>query len=783
MEKKKAVRKKKKKKSLTRRVIKFSLLTGLCVIFIVTLFVVCVYHGMWGKIPDYTDLREIRQHEASCLYSEDGELLGKYYLENRTEVLFGAISPNAINALIATEDSRFYEHHGVDRISLLRVLFKTLLLGDRSSGGGSTISQQLAKNLFPREDGSRWMIPVIKIKEMITAHRLEKLYTKDEILTLYLNTVWFGEGTYGIESAAQKYFSTTATQLSVTEAATLIGLLKGPSLYNPRLHPERALQRRNTVIGQMVKYDYLTEEEGEKLQDTELGLRYKPLNHYSGPAPYLREQIRQDAMKILENYNKEHGTKYDLYTSGLEITTTINAELQRFAEEAAREHMKSLQNTFYQHWKNREPWDNEPAILQKAIRESQVYKHLKEEGFDEKHIQSIMNEKKTMDIYSAYQGEIEVKMSSIDSIKHYLKILQPALVAVDPRTGQVKAWVGGIDFKYFQYDQVLAARQVGSVFKPVVYSAAIEQGANLDAYYANEQKTYPEYDNWSPRNSDNQYGGYYTLKGALCKSINTIAVELLLQTGIETVIEHAHRLGITGNLPEVPSLALGVAEIPLTNMILPYMAYANNGVLHRPYYLDEIKDKERHILYKAPRPQGEQVIEANTANIMSSLLSAVITEGTGQRLKRDYRLTGALAGKTGTTQNQTDGWFIGYNPRIVVGVRVGANNPKIHFRTTTLGQGANTALPVFGLFMQKCLQSANYRSWANLSFPMPRISVQETDAPMFKERMNILEKLTNDKLDKVKHKPSTETKEKKGFFRRIGDLFKKKDKNTKNEKD
>ena len=255
-------------------------------------------------------------------------------------------------------------------------------------------------------------------------------------------------------------------------------------------------------------------------------------------------------MKILENYNKEHGTKYDLYTSGLEITTTINAELQRFAEEAAREHMKSLQNTFYQHWKNREPWDNEPAILQKAIRESQVYKRLKEEGFDEKHIQSIMNEKKTMDIYSAYQGEIEVKMSSIDSIKHYLKILQPALVAVDPRTGQVKAWVGGIDFKYFQYDQVLAARQVGSVFKPVVYSAAIEQGANLDAYYANEQKTYPEYDNWSPRNSDNQYGGYYTLKGALCKSINTIAVELLLQTGIETVIEHAHRLGITGNLPD-----------------------------------------------------------------------------------------------------------------------------------------------------------------------------------------------------------------------------------------
>lgn len=783
MEKKKTSKRGKRKKHWGRRIVKFTILTGLTIATIVLLFVVCVYHGMWGEIPNYEDLQGIRQHEASILYSEDGELLGKYYLENRTEVLFGAISPNAINALIATEDSRFYEHHGVDRISLLRVFFKTLLLGDRSSGGGSTISQQLAKNLFPRENTSKWMIPVVKIKEMIVAHRLEKIYTKDEILTLYLNTVWFGEGTYGIESAAQKYFSTTATQLSVTEAATLIGLLKGPSLYNPRLHPERALQRRNTVIDQMIKNDYLSEQEGEQLQSKELGLRYKPLNHYSGLAPYLRERIRQDAMNILAAYNKEHGTKYDLYTSGLEITTTLNAEMQRFAEEATREYMKSLQDVFYQHWKNREPWDNDPSILQTAIQESETYRKLQEQGLSDKEIRSIMSEKKKMDIYSAYQGEIETQMSSIDSIKHYLKILQPALLAVDPRTGRVKAWVGGINFKYFQYDQVLAARQVGSVFKPVVYSAAIEKGARLDAYYPNEQKTYPEYDNWSPRNSDNQYGGYYTLKGALCKSINTIAVEVLLQTGIEKVVEHAHRLGIPQELPEVPSLALGVAEIPLADMISPYMAYANNGMLHDLYYLDEIRDKENNILYKATPPGGEQVLDANTANIMSSLLSAVITEGTGQRLKRDYHLTGALAGKTGTTQNQTDGWFIGYNPHIVIGIRVGANNPRIHFRTTNLGQGANTALPIFGLFMQKCLQSDNYASWNKLSFPMPAISSKQVEVPVFKERLNLLEKLTNQKMEKVKQPTSNATKEKKSLFRRIGDIFKKKDKNTTHEKD
>ena len=783
MNKKKTTTRKKatkKKQSIFARVFKTILLSALLGAILVGLFVCCVYYGMWGKIPDYRDLKEIRNNEASSLYSEDGELLGKYYVENRTNVMFGSISRNAVNALIATEDVRFYEHHGFDKVSMLRVLFKTLLLGDKSSGGGSTISQQLAKNLYPRQYSSRFMIPVIKIKEIITAHRLEKLYTKDEILTLYLNTVSFGEGTFGIESAAQKYFSTTATRLSVPEAATLIGLLKGPSYYNPRVHPDRTLQRRNTVIAQMVKYDYLTEEEGEELKKEKLRLRFKPLNHYSGLAPYLREQIRQDAVKLIAEFNEANSTNYDLYKDGLKLVTTIDAEMQRYAEKAMQQHMKSLQHAFYTHLGKQEPWDKEKNLLDNAIRESEVYKNLKRQGLGEKAILAAMNEKKPMTIYSAYQGETEMQMSSIDSIKHYLKILQPGMIAVEPQSGKIKVWIGGLDFKYFQYDQVLAPRQVGSVFKPVVYSAAIEHGARVDAYYNNEQKSYPEYDNWTPRNSNNQYGGYYTLKGALSQSVNTIAVQVLLQTGIDATIEHARRLGIQSELPAVPSIALGTANIPLREMILPYLCYANNGVSTTPYYLLSIKDRDGRILYEAEPTRRERVIPAEQAHIMSSMLSAVIQEGTGKRLINNYGLNIPLAGKTGTTQNQADGWFIGYNPRIVVGVRVGANNSRVHFNSTALGQGANMALPIFGLFIQECLQSNTYAYWSGLSFPVPPVDVQkDLEVPTFKENINLLERLTNQKLEKVKKQDTekdTDSPKKKGFFRKIGDLFKKKDK-------
>lgn len=767
----------KKKQHTQYYLIKYGILGFIVLCFLGGLFVYSVYAGLWGKLPDYEELRNIRNFEASELYSEDGELLGKYYVENRTNVKFDSISDNAIQALIATEDVRFYEHKGIDKISLLRVFFKTLLLGDRSSGGGSTLSQQLAKNLYPREEQQVTLMPVIKLKEIFTAYRLEQLYTKDQILTLYLNTVSFGERTFGIESAAQKYFSTSATELTIPQAATLIGMLKGPSRYNPRLHPERALQRRNTVINQMVKYDVLPEEEGEKYKKEELELHYKALTHYSGPAPYLREKIRRDAIEILEKYNTTYGTTYNLYKDGLLLTTTLDAEMQRYAEEAVHAHMKKLQDEFYTHLGGKEPWDRKKSILENAIKTSPVYLSLKRQGLDEATIRARMEEKKNGMVYSPYQEEAKMEMSSIDSIKHYLKILHPGMIAIEPGTGKVKVWVGGLDYKYFQYDQVTAPRQVGSVFKPVVYSAAIHNGARLDAYYKNEQKTYEEYDNWTPRNSDNDYTGYYTLKGALSKSINTIAVEVLLQTGIEKTIVHARNLGIVSDLPQYPSLALGAADIPLYEMIKPYLCFANNGKLAEPYYLKEIKDRQGKVIYQAPETENREVLPAEEARLMNQILLSVIEEGTGHRLRTTYGLRNEMAGKTGTTQNQVDGWFIGYNPRIVVGIRVGANDANIHFSSLRLGQGAHMALPVFGLFMQKCLKSPTYSYWSGLTFPF--VSIQkEPDMPVFKEHMNLIDRITNRKLEK-KSLPDTLTsplprKEKKGLFRKIGNWFKKK---------
>lgn len=763
-------------KYITWRILKYVLLAIISIICVCALLVASVYIGFWGTLPTYDELRHIRNDEASMLYTEDGEMIGKYYIENRTNINYKNIPSNAIDALVATEDARFYQHEGVDKISMARVFFKTFLLGKRSSGGGSTISQQLAKNLYPREEQPVNLLPIIKLKEMFIAHRLENIYSKNEILTLYLNTVYFGENTFGLESAAQKYFSVSATDLNQSQAATLIGMLKGPSYYNPRLHPERALRRRNTVINQMVKYNFLTAQEGESLKAQKLSLKYKPDNHYSGLAPYLRELIRQDAVKILEAYNATHDTQYNLYKDGLILTTTLDAEMQKYAEEAVAVHMPKLQQSYYTHLGKREPWSRNPAILKNAIQNSPIYKQLKNKGLSETEIKEELNRKKTMVVYDAQKKEREVEFSSIDSIKYYLKIFQPAVIAIDPQNGKIKAWVGGLDYKFFQYDQVIAPRQVGSVFKPVVYSAAIHNGARLDAYYSNEQRTYPEYDNWTPRNADNNYEGYYTLKGALSKSINTIAVEVLQQTGIDVVINHARSLGITTALPPYPSLALGVADIPLREMVSPFMAFANNGVLMTPYYLDEIRTRDGKIIYQAPKSVGQKVLPANEAHIMSNILASVINEGTGQRLRSTYGLQNEMAGKTGTTQNQVDGWFIGYTPRLVVGVRVGANDINIHFNSLRLGQGASMALPIYGEFMKRCERSNTYSRWKNISFPVPIMNdADNLKTPEFKDHLNFLDKLTNRKLDKVNHTEadtlSSGNEKKEGFFKR---LFKRK---------
>jgi penicillin-binding protein 1A len=756
-----------------RRLIKYLLVVFLLSITAVSGLFLSVYWGLWGKLPSYSELENIQNSQATKVFSDDEKLIGKYYYKfNRTNVHYNDISKHAIDALIATEDSRFYQHSGVDKRSLLRVFFKTLLLGDRSSGGGSTLSQQLCKNLYSRSGN----IIVSKFKEAITATRLEKIYSKKEILALYLNTVPFGEGTYGIESASQRYFNKHAKELNLPEAATLIGMLKANTAYNPRLYPENALRRRNVVINQMVKYGVVKSKAAKNYKKTPLNIDYRRLDSNTGPATYLREGIRQEIIAFLKKYEEENGKKYNVYKDGLNIYTTLNSDLQKYAEEAVQEHMKSLQHSFYNHWKNRDPWSRKPKALKDAIKRTQRYKTLKSQGKTEKEIQKIFRKKVKMEIYSPYKGDRAIEMSPLDSVKHYLKILHTGFIAIDPRNGKVRAWVGGLDHKYFKYDMVKAKRQTGSVFKPIVYATALENGESPKTYYEDKQKEYKEFNNWSPRNSHNHYGGYYTMKGALAQSINTIAVDLAVNNGIDTVINLAHNMGIESEITPYPSMALGVSNISLYEMVQPYCIFANNGIKNKPYYISKITDKSGNILFERKQSDEvpEQIISRENANLISYMLESVVNEGTATRLRGRYRLTNAMAGKTGTTQNNVDGWFIGYNPHIVAGCRVGAEDERIHFRTTSLGQGANTALPIFALFMKKALKDSQFKYWQNLQFPS--ISHEEEERmniPPFKDKLNFIEKISNEKLKFVKKKKE-EKKKRRNIFDRIKNIFRKK---------
>lgn len=787
MERKSVKKEKESRKKLIRIVIKSTILAILISFVLFFLLLGSTYIGIWGKLPTYAELDKIKNDEASRIYSSDNKLIGKFYLENRITLNYNKISPDVFNALVATEDARFYEHSGVDSRSILRVIFKSLLLGDKSSGGGSTLSQQLAKNLYGRKSHSILSMPVIKVKEMITASRLEKIYTKDEIITLYLNTVPFGESVFGIESASQRYFDTSADKLTTTQAATLVGMLKAPSAYNPRLYPERSKNRRNTVINQMVKYKFLDNTLAENLKKKPLNLRYRRLGDNTGPATYFRENLRQEVKKIVKDYNERNRKDINMYRDGLNIYTTIDSRLQQYAEEAVKEHMEALQKSFYSSWEKREPWYKHPEIVKSAVRRSDRYKSLKRAKIKESEIEKIFKTKVKMEIYSPFSEDKAVYMSPIDSVKHYLKILHTGFMAMDPRNGKIKAWVGGIDHKYFKYDMVKAKRQTGSVFKPIVYAAALENGESPNNYYENKRTVYPEYKDWSPRNSsDDEYTGFYSMKGALAHSINTIAVEVLLKTGIDKTIDLAKEMGIESKLTNFPSIALGASNSSLYEMVQAFSTFANNGEWVKPYYITKITDKNGNIIFEKKGTERRTVMDSDNANIINHMLEAVVNEGTGSRLRNIYGLTNTIAGKTGTTQDNADGWFIGYNPHIVAGIRTGADDMRIHFRSTYLGQGANTALPIFGIFMRKALRDSKFAYWNNMNFPsINAISTQETDIPMYKNNLDIIQEINTDKiinlkattLEKEKLEDSEDNKNKEekrpNIFQKIKNIFKK----------
>jgi len=776
--KRKPVKRKKKsskKKKNNFNFWQFSLKAAAILFLMACLFFILVFIGALGPVPSKEQLKAIKNPVASEVLSGDGRVLGRYYIENRSYAKFDEISPNVINALIATEDARFYEHRGIDEIALLRVFVKSILLFDRSSGGGSTLSQQLAKNLYPRVKLGPLSMPVNKLRESIIAYRMERVYDKNDILTLYLNTVPFSENIFGIDVAAERFFSKSPARLDVHEAAVLVGLLKANNYYNPHRNPERARDRRNTVIELMKKNGYITAEQAAVYKEKPLVLKYSPITYNIGPAPYFVEKIKPRLLEWCSENQKPNGENYNLYTDGLIITTTLEYNLQYYAQQSVKDKMKSLQKVFDTHWKNRDIFKENPDIVKSALNKSDI----KGKNLDEKIRTSLFT----------WDGVRDTIISRQDSIKHYLKFLNAGFIAIEPHTGALKAWVGGIDFRFYKFDHVTAPRQTGSVYKPLVYLSALENGIAPDKYYPNVHKTYTEYNDWAPRNSHDEYGGYYTMKGSLSKSLNTVSVEVILDAGVKNTINLSEDFGISSNLPEYPSLALGVASVSLQEMIEAYAGIVNDGRPVKTNYLVQISDREGNILEKFDSEVSmDYVASPENCRAVIKMMEEVVQTGTGKGIRTRYGIESEFAGKTGTTQDNSDGWFVGISPSLVTGCWVGADDPRIHFRTTTYGQGAYMALPVVGSFFYRVKRDAKVSHYLDGSFSSPSPEMYAMlNVPDFAEVMDIKEKefdmasifkrkTPEQKLEEVDQKTVAQKKEKKErpLWTKIKGIFKKK---------
>lgn len=744
-----------------------------------------VYFGAFGKIYSEDELKNIQNYLASEVYAEDKKILGKFYWENRSTTDYKQIPPFMIQALIATEDARFYEHNGVDTKGLLRVFFKTLLLQDKKSGGGSTIGQQLSKNLFKRKNYGLLTMPVNKMKEAIHAVRFNSVYSQNEILALYLNTVSVGEDTYGIKNAAMRFFSKPIDSLKIEEGAVLIGMLKSPTGYNPRLHPVNALTRRNIVLRNMADQKYLTARAADSLKKIPLVLHYKNAGMYGDVAPYFLVQIEELANKILDKIKKPDGEKYNLYTDGLKIYTPLNYQLQIHAVDAMKKNMENLQDIFNRYWKRSNPWGRNSNVISTAVKNSKRYKALVDAHAKDEQIKKIFATPVDMEVFD-WKGERKVKLSPLDSIKYYMRFLHTGFLAMDPVSGEIKTWVGGTDYSYFQYDHVTSKRQVGSTFKPIVYATAVEQGLSPCEYIENEQHVYEQFGGWSPKNSNGTYGGKYSVKGALANSVNVVSVEVLIRAGIDNIIRNARKMGIHSNIPRVPSIALGVADISLLEMVNAYCCFANGGKSVTPVFITKIVDSKGKVLYRAKANPAKRVFSNQTAYYMTEMLKAVINEGTASRMRGTYGVGGEIAGKTGTTQSQADGWFIGYTPHLVAGSWVGAESPSIHFNSTLLGQGAAVALPAWAYFMKQARTDKTCNKYTGgrfyfgdnlIGMPACEAFIEDTVFDKIKDWFGNLtadksndEKLKEEKEEKKKDVKSRkeERKQKKRRFRLFG---------------
>lgn len=680
--------------------------------------------SFFGPLPTFEQLENPKNSLATEIISEDGKVLGKYFYENRSNIKYEDLPQNLINALIATEDVRFRSHTGIDIRALLRAV-KGQLLG-QDAGGASTITQQLAKMLFTDRPSSGLERVMQKLKEWIIAVRLEKQYTKDEIIAMYFNKYDFVNNAVGIKSAAQVYFNTTPAELSTIESAMLVGMLKNSALYNPNRRDSLTRVRRNVVLSQMDKYGLLVNDEKlDSLQAQPIVLDFKKASHNEGLSPYLREYIRVGFLKDwCANNSKPDGTPYNLYTDGLKVYTTINSRMQSFGEESMRTHISSLQKDFYKHWKGytKAPFPKDfeqeqiDMIMEQAMKRSERYRKLKLAGKSKKEIKKAFRKKVPMTVFS-WKGERDTIMSPMDSIKYYKYFIHSGMMSMDPRNGHVKAYVGGINYKHFKYDHVaVGKRQVGSTFKPFLYAIAMQEGyspcyqiPNVPVVFEKEQWGLEK--DWVPSNSDDKYEGLMiSMKFGLANSINTITAYIMKQFGPHAVVDLARKMGITSKLSAVPSVCLGTFDLSVYEMVGAYSTFANKGIWTEPIIITRIEDKNGVVLEEFT-PKTTEVMSAQTADIMVRMLQGVVDgvenpqdgmkKGTGVRLRFKYQFENEIGGKTGTTQNNSDGWFMGITPNLVTGVWSGNEDRSIHFRDTYYGQGANMALPVWAEYMQR----------------------------------------------------------------------------------
>lgn len=697
-------------------------------------------------MPSFEELENPKNSLATILYTSDQEVLGKFFHENRTNVDYEDLNKNVINALISTEDIRFYNHSGIDPKGLGRVLFRTVLMGEKSSGGGSTITQQLAKLLFHDPAKNLWERSLQKLKEWVIAVKLERSYTKQEILTMYLNKAPFIYGAYGIESAAHTFFSKPMDSIRVEEAATLIGMLQNPSLYNPLRRPDITQNRRNTVLSQMRKADHISPEEYDSLKTLPLNIVFQRDDHIHGLAPYFREhlrlklsaeqperenyaswqdqQFREDSIAWLRDplfgwinkTLKSDGTKYNIYSDGLKIYTTIDSRLQGYAENALKKHLgEDIQPLFFREkeGRTRAPFTNKisqeqyESIISRAMRNSDRYRNLQRAGMPEDSIKDAFREPVEMEVFS-WHGNVDTVMTPLDSIHYYKSFLRGSLLSMDPQSGHVRAYIGGPNYQHFKYDMVSKGkRQVGSTIKPFVYTLAMQEGLTPCDMVPNIPQTFNLLtgQTWTPRNSSSRRNGeMVSLKWGLANSNNNITAWILKQFNPEAVVNIIHDLGIKSPMDPVPSIVLGVPEFGLDEMVSAYCTYANKGVHVEPLMVTRIEDRYGNVVGSFS-PRKQEVLSEEAAFLMINLLEGVVNQGTGIRLRSKYQIYSQIGGKTGTTQNHSDGWFMGITPNLVTGIWVGGEDRDIHFDNIGLGQGANMALPIWALYMQEVYEN------------------------------------------------------------------------------